>query len=121
MTSDTPKVGSTLSSQGFLAKLGILPFSRESGYRILRLALGVLLLVTAGLKGYQLATEPTLGNSLLESRWFLIFVVEFELFFLGYGSRRLPKSTAYVFVGISYLRSLISNSFAYLCCPCLHC
>jgi hypothetical protein len=53
----------------------------KSGYDVLRLALGVLLLVTAGLKGYQLATEPTLGTGLLDNRWFLIFVVEFELFF----------------------------------------
>ncbi len=67
---------------------------KSSGYDFLRLALGVLLLTTAGLKGYQLASEPVLGSGLLESRWFLIFVVEFELFFgLWLLSGLLPKVT----------------------------
>jgi uncharacterized membrane protein YphA (DoxX/SURF4 family) len=67
---------------------------RSTGYDILRLALGILLLVTAGLKGYQLATEPTADTGLLDNRWFLIFVVEFELFFgLWLLSGLLPRLT----------------------------
>jgi hypothetical protein len=52
-----------------------------TGYDAVRLTLGFLLLVAAGLKGYQLATEPVLCNGLFDSRWFLIGVVQFELFF----------------------------------------
>lgn len=52
-----------------------------TGYDVVRVLVGAILLTAAGLKGYQLATEPTLGTSLLESRWFLIGVVEFEVLF----------------------------------------
>jgi len=52
-----------------------------SGYEVVRLVMAVILLLAAGLKGYQLSTEPVLGTGLLDSRWFLIGVVEFELFF----------------------------------------
>ncbi len=52
-----------------------------TGYDVVRVVLGLLLLTAAALKGHQLATEPTAGASLLNSRWFLIAVVEFELFF----------------------------------------
>jgi hypothetical protein len=51
------------------------------GYAVVRTSAALLLLVAASLKAYQLATEPVLGSGLLESRWFLIGVVEFELFF----------------------------------------
>ena len=51
------------------------------GYDALRLFLALLLLTAAGLKAHQLATGPLLGPGLLESRWFLVAVVEFELFF----------------------------------------
>lgn len=50
-------------------------------YDLLRVVLAGVLLVAAGLKGHQLATEPVLGTGILDSRWFLIGVVEFELFF----------------------------------------
>jgi hypothetical protein len=43
--------------------------------------MATVLLLAAGLKGYQLSTEPVLGTSLLDSRWFLIGVIEFELLF----------------------------------------
>jgi len=43
------------------------------------LAVGLLLLIAAGLKAYDLATSPILGAGILQSRWFLIGVVEFEL------------------------------------------
>lgn len=41
--------------------------------------LGTLLLVAAALKTHQLATEPVVGGGLLESRWFLAAVVQFEI------------------------------------------
>jgi hypothetical protein len=52
---------------------------RVAGYDVLRVALGLLLLVAAALKGYQLGTGPVAESGLLTSRWFLIVVVEFEL------------------------------------------
>ena len=52
-----------------------------TGYDVVRVLLGIVLLTAAGLKGYQLAAEPVVGERLLDSRWFLIGVVEFELFF----------------------------------------
>ena len=51
------------------------------GYDILRILLAAVLLTAAVLKTYELATGPVLGNELLDSRWLLMAVVEFELFF----------------------------------------
>ena len=51
------------------------------GYHLVRIAVAVLLLTASVLKCWQLATEPIIGNSLLESRWLLMATVEFELFF----------------------------------------
>jgi hypothetical protein len=44
-------------------------------------ALGILLLVAAGLKTFQLSTEPIVGRGLLNSRGVLLAVVEIELLF----------------------------------------
>jgi len=54
---------------------------RPSGYDALRVVLGAILLAAAALKAHQLATEPVIAPGLLNSRWFLISVVEFELLF----------------------------------------
>jgi hypothetical protein len=83
-----------------------------------RAALGSLLLVAAGLKGYQLATEPVLEPGLFESRWFLIAVVEFELFFgLWLLSGVFPKATwaaalacFAVFAGVSLYKALSGHA-----------
>jgi len=40
---------------------------------------GVLLLVAAGLKGWQLLTEPLANSDIWSNRAFLILTVEFEL------------------------------------------
>ncbi len=45
----------------------------------MRLTVGLFLLLAAGLKAYDLATGPIQGAGILQSRWFLIGVVEFEL------------------------------------------
>lgn len=50
-------------------------------YTVVRLALGLVLLLAAGLKAHQLSTGPVGETWLLDSRWFLISVVEFELLF----------------------------------------
>lgn len=51
---------------------------RPTGYEVVQTLLGLVMLLAAGLKGYQLATEPTAELGLLTSRWFLIAAVEFE-------------------------------------------
>jgi hypothetical protein len=55
------------------------PVCGWTGYDVVRIAVGLLLLTAAGLKAHQLATEPVLGTGLLDSRWLLMAVVEFEL------------------------------------------
>ncbi len=50
-------------------------------HNVVRFTVGVILLTAAGLKGYQVAAEPVVGAGILESRWFLAAVVEFELLF----------------------------------------
>jgi hypothetical protein len=52
---------------------------RVAGYDVLRVVLGLLVLVAAGFKGYQLGTGPVAESGLLTSRWFLIVVAEVEL------------------------------------------
>ena len=51
--------------------------ARNSGYDVVRVVVGLVLLVAAGLKGEQLASQPDalLGSGVLESRWLLIPVV----------------------------------------------
>ncbi|MCY2927556.1 MAG: hypothetical protein NT031_19375, partial [Planctomycetota bacterium] len=44
-----------------------------------RWALGLLLLVAAGLEGYRLVTEPTAEKDVFSYRWVLMGVVEFEI------------------------------------------
>jgi hypothetical protein len=51
------------------------------GYHMVRIAVAGLLLTASVLKCWQLATEPIVGNGLLDSRWLLMATVEFELFF----------------------------------------
>ena len=65
-----------------------------AAYDVVRIVLGLVLLTAAALKGHQLATEPVAETSLFTSRWFLIGVVEFELFFgLWLLAGLYPRST----------------------------
>lgn len=50
-----------------------------SRFDVVRTLLGSLLLLAAALKGHELATAPVLSTGILDSRWFLIVVVQFEL------------------------------------------
>ena len=70
----------TIVSRLELPKFKISSFKIER-YDVVRIILGLVLLTAAALKGYQLATEPTLEKGLLTSRWFLILEVEFEIAF----------------------------------------
>jgi hypothetical protein len=46
--------------------------------RLIGCLVGLLLLLAAALKGFQLFTAPTAETGLLTSRWFLVGVVEYE-------------------------------------------
>jgi hypothetical protein len=84
------------------------------GFAIVRIVAALLLLVAAGLKAHQLATEPVVAAGFLESRWFLIAVVEFELFLgIWLVSALLPRATRFasiicfsVFACVSLLKAL---------------
>jgi hypothetical protein len=74
------------------------------------------------LKGYQLATEPVLGDGLLESRWFLIGVVEFEVFFglwlLAGAVPQLTRLAAIACFGAFALVSFIKAASGEATCGC---
>ncbi len=55
--------------------------TRIASHDGIRVLLALVLLVAAALKGHQLATSPVMGDGVFESRWVLIGIVEFELFF----------------------------------------
>ncbi len=50
------------------------------GYHLVRILLGFVLFLAAAFKTHELATTPTLGNSLLENRYLLMAVIQFEFF-----------------------------------------
>ena len=88
----------------FYARVALGLQGRPTPFDVLRLALGVLLLTAATLKGYQLTTEPLLGEGILHWRPLLIGVVEFELFLglwllSGAYSRALWWTTLVCFIG----------------------
>jgi hypothetical protein len=92
------------------------------GYDVVRLTMAVVLLLAAGSKGYQLSTEPVLGTGLLGSRWFLIGVVEFELFFgLWFLAGHLPSlswAAALICFGAFAGTSLYKGMSGYASCGC---
>jgi hypothetical protein len=78
-------------------------------WTVMRFVVAAILLIAAGLKTYQLATTPSLGDGLLHNWWFNVFVVEFELFIgvwliLGL----LPKLTWLVTICLFSIFSLVT-------------
>ncbi len=71
-----------------------------ASWSVLSVVLGLALLVGVTLKGYAVATEELLEYGLLSSRWFLMLVVEWEIFFaiwlLGGFYRLYPRTTCWV-------------------------
>lgn len=115
--------------------------SKLCGYDVLRLVLGVLLLVAAGLKGYQLSTEPALvsgvGSGSLnesswwlvgavlaagESQWVVVAVIEFELLLgLCLLANVWPKATWAVTLacfGVFACVSLLKAFLGHATCGC---
>jgi hypothetical protein len=92
------------------------------GYAVLRVVLALILLAAAALKARQLATEPIFGSGLLESRWFLIAAVEFELLFaLWLLSTLLPSPSGRGAGGEGILTWLLSVAlFSIFACVSLY-
>ncbi len=83
--------------------------TKNHSWFTVRLFVAAVLLIAASLKAHQLATTPSLGDGILEARWFNIFVVEFELLFgiwLVFGL--LPKLTWLASVGLFSLFATVS-------------
>ena len=94
----------------------------DRGYNLLRLAVALLLLTAAALKGYDLANRPVVGSGLLESRWLLIGVVEMEILFsLWLLANIWPKLTwtaALVCFSLFTCVSLYKALSGYVSCGC---
>jgi hypothetical protein len=110
----------------------------RSGYDVLRLVMALLLLTAAGLKCHELATQPIIGKTWLDSRWLLMAAVEFELAFglwllfgncswsplppgEGKGEGRLPRLTwaaALATFSLFTLVSLYKALSGYVTCGC---
>jgi hypothetical protein len=94
----------------------------DRGCRTVSLLIAAVLLIAAALKGHQLASEPMLGHGLLDSRWLLIGVVEFELFFgLWLLAGIWPKRTCAAALGCFTLFTCVSLYKAlsgYATCGC---
>lgn len=120
LAADTPSPGGRVKRLGRSLLGSIGPIA--AGYDVLRILLAALLLTAAGLKAYQLSTEPTLGTGLLDSRWLLIAAVEFELFFgLWLLANILPRATWAAAVGCFSVFTCISLYKAlsgYATCGC---
>ena len=93
-----------------------------SAYDVTRMVLGLLLLVAAGLKAHQLATEPVPETSLLTSRWFLIIWVETEivlgLWFLTGLARRAAWGAALACFSVFSLVTLYKALSGDVSCGC---
>ena len=73
----------------------------------------LVLLVAAVLKAHQLATEPIFGAGLLESRWLLVAVVQYELFLAFWLFSGLFPRTAWWFaIGTFGLFAVVSGAKA---------
>ena len=87
-------------------------------WNTLRLIVAAILLFAAGMKAWQLATIPTIGEGLLHARWFNIAVVEFELAFsIWLISGILPRLTRLAtiglfttFAGVSLYKALLGEA-----------
>ena len=81
------------------------------GFDVVRIALAAILLAAAGLKAYQLATEPVGGKDIFSFRWSLIAQVEFEILLGVWLLSGLFKRPA-------WLAALAC--FAFFCCATLY-
>ncbi len=117
-----------------MAGWGWVRTDRWALYDAICVVLGVMLLVAAGLKVHQLATEPSPPPllhspssaaeliSLLDSRWFLFGVVEFELFsgvwFLAGLYPRQTRAAAMACFALFAAVSLVKALSGAACCGC---
>jgi len=94
----------------------------RAGHDAVRIVAATVLLTAAGLKAHQLATEPFLGTSMLDSRWLLGVVVESELLFglwlLGNVTPRTSWAGAVGLFGLFAGVSLYKALAGYAACGC---
>lgn len=93
---------------------------------VLSVLFGLVFLITASFKGYEIATEVLAENSLLTTRWVLMAVVEWEFFIalwlLGGFYRNYPRTTRWVILVYFFalfevaVESILSGDAS---CPCL--
>jgi hypothetical protein len=93
-----------------------------TGFNSVRIALGLVLLIAAGLKGHEFATEPAVRVGLFESRWFLIGLIELEFSFgvwllLGFYARVTWRLAMICFSTFAIL-SLVKALWGYQSCGC---
>lgn len=94
----------------------------RSPYDIVRLALGVLLLVAALLKGYQLVIEPVAGDEPVAGRWILLLIVQAEFFLslcllanvLRFWTHRVTIAVFFTMALVTATKGLAGESS----CPC---
>lgn len=95
----------------------LLGLRTESGFDVLRVILGLVLLAAAALKVHELATGPVAETNWLTSRWLLIGVVELEFLLVawlisGAYARPLWSVTLAVFVifaGVSLYKAVVGD------------
>jgi hypothetical protein len=99
-------MNSTLDNKPTVNVVGV---KLKLNWLLLRFFVALILLVAAGLKAYQLSTTPMIGVGIFHSRWFNVFVVEFEIFFslwLVFGF--LPKLTRLAAIGCFLIFTIVS-------------
>ena len=79
---------------------------RQLAYRPISLFAGLLLLFAAGMKAWQLATVPDLGEGVFHARWFNFLVVEFEIvlglwLLFGFLPKQTRRLTIILFTGFA--------------------
>lgn len=96
-----------------------------ASWTVLSVVLGLLLLAAAALKGHEIATAELLEDSLLSSRWFLMLVVEWEIFsalwLLGGLYRSYPWTThcvALLYFFVLFVVAMDSVLKGRPSCPC---
>jgi len=86
----------------------------DKAARIVTMLLGILLVVAAGLKGYEVMTQPAVEKDIFSARWFLIFQVEFEIALGAWLLSGVLRKAAWlaalccfcVFAGVTFYRGL---------------
>ena len=85
------------SAQALLARRAVLVWHRrfDAPLSPVRLGIALVLFAAAALKTHQLATEPIVGDGLLDSRPLLVLVVQYELLLAFWLASRLAPAASW--------------------------